>query len=269
MGKGPGTLMARFCPLFSGSSGNCTYIGTPEGGILIDAGVSAKRIETACWDRGIGMDSIRGIFVTHEHSDHTAGLRVLQKRFGIPSASPGTRAGLIGGGALPEDADCRAMEEAVELAGMMVRSFRTPHDSRESTGYRVSTGDGRTLAVATDMGHMTEEVRTALWGCDLVMIESKPRYPYAGKRAVSLCPQAADPSIDRPPVQRRLFFGAARADPPGATRLFLAHLSKDNNSPELAYLTAQSALTEAGMREDMDFVLRVAPRTDLEPVMVF
>ena len=55
----------------------------------------------------------------------------------------------------------------------------------------------------------------------------------------------------------------------GATRLFLAHLSKDNNSPELAYLTAQSALTEAGMREDMDFVLRVAPRTDLEPVMVF
>ena len=109
------------------------------------------------------MDSIRGIFVTHEHSDHTAGLRVLQKRFGILSCISRTRAGLIGGGALPEDADCRAMEEAVELAGMMVRSFRTPHDSRESTGYRVSTGDGRTLAVATDMGHMTEEVRTALW----------------------------------------------------------------------------------------------------------
>lgn len=56
--------MARFCPLFSGSSGNCTYIGTPEGGILIDAGVSAKRIETACWDRGIGMDSIRGDFLS-------------------------------------------------------------------------------------------------------------------------------------------------------------------------------------------------------------
>lgn len=103
----------------------------------------------------------------------------------------------------------------MELAGMMVRSFRTPHDSRESTGYRVSTGDGRTLAVATDMGHMTEEVRTALWGCDLVMIESNHDirmlengpYPYVLK--------AADPSIDRPPVQRRLFFGAARADPPG------------------------------------------------------
>ena len=262
--------MARFCPLFSGSSGNCTYIGTPEGGILIDAGVSAKRIETACWDRGIGMDSIRGIFVTHEHSDHTAGLRVLQKRFGIPVfASPGTRAGLIGGGALPEDADCRAMEEAVELAGMMVRSFRTPHDSRESTGYRVSTGDGRTLAVATAMGHMTEEVRTALWGCDLVMIESNHDirmlengpYPYVLKRRIlaSTGHLSNDACfLELPELIRR-----------GATRLFLAHLSTDNNSPELAYLTAQSALTEAGMREDMDFVLRVAPRTDLEPVMVF
>lgn len=80
----------------------------------------------------------------------------------------------------------------MELAGMMVRSFRTPHDSRESTGYRVSTGDGRTLAVATDMGHMTEEVRTALWGCDLVMIESNHDirmlengpYPYVLKRRI-------------------------------------------------------------------------------------
>ena len=157
----------------------------------------------------------------------------------------------------------------MELAGMMVRSFRTPHDSRESTGYRVSTGDGRTLAVATDMGHMTEEVRTALWGCDLVMIESNHDirmlengpYPYVLKRRIlastgHLSNDAC--SLELPELIRR-----------GATRLFLAHLSKDNNSPELAYLTAQSALTEAGMREDMDFVLRVAPRTDLEPVRVF
>ncbi len=262
--------MARFCPLFSGSSGNCTYVGTPEGGILIDAGVSAKRIETACWDRGIGMDSIRGIFVTHEHSDHTAGLRVLQKRFGIPIfASRGTRAGLIEGGVLPADADCRIMENAVELAGLQVMFFRTPHDSRESTGYRVSSSDGRTLAVATDMGHMTDEVRTALYGCDLVLIESNHDirmlengpYPYVLKRRIlastgHLSNDAC--SVELPELIRR-----------GTTRLFLAHLSKENNSPELAYITAQSALVEAGMRAEVDFVLRVAPRTDLEPMMVF
>ena len=169
--------MARFCPLFSGSSGNCTFIGTPEGGILVDAGVSAKRIETALWNRGVDMHSIRGIFVTHEHSDHTSGLRVLQKRYHIPIfASPGTREGLLEG-ALPEDADCRTMEEPVELAGMLVTAFHTPHDCRESTGFRVETPDGRTLAVATDMGHITPEIRAALTGCDLIQIESNHDIP--------------------------------------------------------------------------------------------
>ena len=129
-------------------------------------------------------------------------------------------------------------------------SFRTPHDSRESTGYRVSTSDGRSLAVATDMGHMTEEVRGALHGCDLVLIESNHDirmlengpYPYVLKRRIlaatgHLSNDAC--SCELPNLIRQ-----------GTTRLFLAHLSKDNNSPELAYITAQTALAEAGMTED-------------------
>ena len=67
--------MARYCPLFSGSSGNCTYIGTASGGVLVDAGVSAKRIETALRERDIDPVSIRAVLVTHEHHDHVAGLR--------------------------------------------------------------------------------------------------------------------------------------------------------------------------------------------------
>lgn len=74
--------MARYCPLFSGSSGNCTYIGTAEGGILVDAGVSAKRIETALRERDIEPHSIEAVFVTHEHIDHISGLRLLTKRYG-------------------------------------------------------------------------------------------------------------------------------------------------------------------------------------------
>lgn len=260
--------MARFCPLFSGSSGNCTFIGTPEGGILVDAGVSAKRIETALWNRGVDMRSIRAIFVTHEHSDHTVGLRVLQKRYGMPIyASAGTRDGLLEG-ALPETADCRVMEGPVELAGMLITAFHTPHDSRESTGFRVETPDGRTLAVATDMGHITEEVRTALTGCDLIQIESNHDvpmlevgpYPYYLKRRIlaatgHLSNEAC--ACELPELIRT-----------GTTRLFLAHLSKDNNTPELAYITARTALIEAGMEENVDFLLKVAPRTDTEPVMV-
>ena len=68
--------MAKFCPLFSSSSGNCIYIGTSDGGILIDAGVSAKRITSALDSIGVSPESIGAIFITHEHSDHVNGLRV-------------------------------------------------------------------------------------------------------------------------------------------------------------------------------------------------
>ena len=79
--------MARFCSLYSSSSGNCTYIGTPHGGILIDIGVSAKRAEAALRDIGVEPSSIEAIFVTHEHTDHISGLATLHKRFryGLPA----------------------------------------------------------------------------------------------------------------------------------------------------------------------------------------
>ena len=98
--------MARYCPLFSGSSGNCTYVGTADGGVLVDAGVSAKRIETALREREIDPASVRAVLVTHEHRDHVAGLRVLLKRFHYPVyASRGTwqslqRDGILGEGDL-------------------------------------------------------------------------------------------------------------------------------------------------------------------------
>ena len=83
--------MARFCPIFSSSSGNCVYIGNPGGGILIDAGVSAKRITTALDELNIDVSSIAAIFVTHEHSDHISGLRVFAGKYGIDVyASTGT-----------------------------------------------------------------------------------------------------------------------------------------------------------------------------------
>ena len=76
--------MARYCPLFSGSSGNSTYVGTADGGVLIDAGVSAKRIKNALETREIDPSSLRAILVTHEHTDHISGLRVLLKQLKIP-----------------------------------------------------------------------------------------------------------------------------------------------------------------------------------------
>ena len=166
--------MARYCPLFSGSSGNCCYIGSAAGGVLVDAGVSARRIETALREREIDPGSIRAICVTHEHSDHVAGLRVLTRRYGMPVfASRGTLEELLHAGILGErDAFAVIDEEGIEVADMEITAFPTPHDSAESLGFRIHTADDRRIAVATDMGYMTPVVRKALRGCDLVHIES-------------------------------------------------------------------------------------------------
>ena len=186
--------MARYCPLFSGSSGNCCYIGSAAGGVLVDAGVSARRIETALREREIDPGSIRAICVTHEHSDHVAGLRVLTRRYGMPVfASRGTLEELLHAGILGErDAFAVIDEEGIEVADMEITAFPTPHDSAESLGFRIHTADDRRIAVATDMGYMTPVVRKALLGCDLVHIESNHDirmlengpYPYFLKKRI-------------------------------------------------------------------------------------
>ena len=220
--------MARYCPLFSGSSGNCCYIGSAAGGVLVDAGVSARRIETALWEREIDPGSIRAICVTHEHSDHVAGLRVLTRRYGMPGfASRGT------------------LEELLH-AGLL--------------------GERDAFAV---MGYMTPVVRKALRGCDLVHIESNHDirmlengpYPYFLKKRILA-------------KTGHLSNEACAAELPqfaqeGTTRFVLAHLSAENNLPDLAYVTSQAALQEAGLRAGVDFLLQVAERVSTEKVTVF
>ncbi len=262
--------MARFCPLFSGSSGNCSYIGSAAGGILVDAGVSARRIENALKDRAIDPASIRAVLVTHEHSDHVAGLRVLVNRYKWPVyASAGTLEGLEEAAILPERVGRVIDSAGIEVAGMQVQAFSTPHDSRDSLGFRITTADDRRIAVATDMGILWDTVRQALAGCDLIQIESNHdvrmlengRYPYFLKTRI-----LADTG--------HLSNEACAAELPawvrqGTTRFFLAHLSQENNMPELAYVTAQAALQEAGMQEGRDYLLQVAERCCSRPVTVF
>ncbi len=263
--------MARFCPLFSGSSGNCTYIGTSSGGILVDVGVSAKRIECALREREIAPESIEAIFVTHEHSDHIAGLRVLVKRYGYKVvASAGTLDALYDAQVITDGNRAQVMpEEGVEAAGMRVTAFHTSHDSRESLGFRVHTGDERTLAVTTDTGCMTDTIRGALKGCDLVLLESNHDvkmlengpYPYYLKRRI-----LADTGHLSNECCAAELTALAQS---GTTRFYLGHLSKENNFPELAQRTSLTALNASGLQEGKDFTLCVAPRDATAPMCLF
>ena len=252
--------MARFCPLFSGSSGNCLYVGGGDGGLLVDAGVSARRIERALWAREIDPGSIRAVLVTHEHVDHITGLRVLCKRLRIPVyASVGTCEALRASNALEAETLCLPITEDQQIGEFTVVPFATSHDSRESYGYRITLPDDRAVGIATDLGVMTQTVRDHLRGCDLIHIESNHDvrmlengpYPYPLKRRIL---------SDRGHLSN---VACARELPSlvrdGTTRIFLGHLSRENNLPDLAYATAQAELNACGLKENIDYVLRVAP----------
>ena len=251
--------MASFTPLFSGSSGNSVYIGGSAGGILIDAGVSAKRLTAALREIGAAPERVGAVFVTHEHNDHIAGLRVFCERYHVPVfATEGTLRALRAQGVVTEKMQASAMPGGgVEACGILIRSFGLSHDSAEAAGYLCEDGGGETFAVATDTGYITDETRQALLGCDTVMLESNHEvtmlqngpYPYFLKRRIlsdrgHLSNAACADFL--PKLLRR-----------GTGRFYLAHLSRENNTPEVALSCAQAAFDAEGARAGVDYELTV------------
>lgn len=264
--------MMRYCSLFSGSSGNCTYVATSQGGLLVDAGVSAKRIEQALCQRQIEPQTVRAVLVTHEHTDHVLGLKTLCKRYGWPVlASVGTLDALAQDGrVLPEQRlYALAPDKRVTIGDMQITPFSTPHDSRESLGFRFDAEDGRSLAVATDMGYMTRDVLDTICGCQTVHIESNHDpvmlnngpYPYPVK--MRILGEGGHLSNDACAAVLPSLLEA------GATRFALAHLSAHNNTPQLALHTARDALSRAGAAVGRDCLLWVAEPTGTQPVLYF
>ncbi|MBE6759827.1 MAG: MBL fold metallo-hydrolase [Ruminococcaceae bacterium] len=262
--------MARFTPLFSGSKGNCIAVGGADSFVLIDAGVSAKRITDALRERGLDICRLTGIFITHEHSDHISGVRVLASKHKLPVFANGAtlkqlEAGghLAGTGGGIEIPDC-----GMEHYGTKITPFATCHDTVQSCGYVVETADGRKAAVATDTGCVTDSMHHALTGCHLVYIESNHdvgmvmsgRYePWLKQRVLS---PHGHLSNDACAVELQYLAAS------GSARFCLGHLSEENNRPELARSVAHKALTAMQLREGIDFTLDVAPPCGL-PLTLF
>ena len=262
--------MARFSSLSSSSSGNCAYVGSAEGGILIDAGVSAKQISMKLDCIGVNPVDIGAIFVTHEHSDHVRGLRVFASKFNIPVyATQGTVRALEASCIANGSFEIRSIApEGVEINGNFIKPFRTSHDSVESCGYLISTSDERKIAFATDTGIITDETRAAVKGCDLILAESNHdigmlrngNYPYMLKRRI-LSEKGHLSNIDCSNFVAELV-------QTGTTRIVLGHLSKENNIPELAFQTTKSALDCIGAVQFKDYILKVAGSDNIETVVL-
>ena len=218
----------------SGSSGNCALLSDRDTHVLIDAGISARRIRQSLADAGLELQELNGVLITHEHSDHISGLKTLLKCAELPIYAPHTVAARLCG-FLPEAVDYTRVipiGTPVRVGALSITAFHTPHDTDESVGYRV---EGRgTFALATDMGHVTDEVLEGLLGADAVLIESNHDmemlrdgpYPVCLKRRI-LSDRGHLSNADCAVLARRL----AEA---GTAKIILGHLSRENNRPELA-----------------------------------
>ena len=229
----------RVFSLYSGSTGNSFLISAPGGAILIDAGKSAKRLCQSLQALDVSPNDIRAVLLTHEHSDHISALPVFLKKHPIPVHLPV--------GCLyklekePAVLPCLHPHPSVyteEIGGMRITSFATPHDSNASVGYRIEIPLEEKIfriGYATDVGYVTPIIEEHLMGCDAVILESNhdPEmlrtgpYPYQLKTRIA-SRKGHLSNGDSALLASRLCAG-------GTKSLMLAHLSAENNTPELAF----------------------------------
>lgn len=256
--------MSKVCQLFSGSSGNSIYISCSQAKILVDAGVTAKRIETALAQIGEDAKSIDAIFITHEHTDHISGVRVLASRYGIPVFAPNAVLEKMWENGSINNKVTAFCADSTELCGVDITPFALSHDSVECVGYKFVMPDKRKISVCTDTGFVTPQAREMLMGSDLVFLESNHEitmvengsYPYVLKQRI-LSSKGHLSNVACAEFATELAKN-------GTTRFVLSHLSRENNHPLIARETTYSALVQNGFEENRDFRLYVSSQQNTE-----
>jgi phosphoribosyl 1,2-cyclic phosphodiesterase len=239
-------MKLNFCSLSSGSSGNCYYIGNEFHGILIDAGISATSIRKFLRNLSIPMETIMGIFITHNHIDHIRGLEALTRKNHIPAFTTPK----IWESILPQhkniSRDCIReipLQEKFNLANFDVEAFPVNHDAPETIGFRISA-EGKIITIVTDLGHICPTASSYIKDSNLLVIESNydeqmlenGRYPYFLKERI----RSDNGHLGN--HQTSSFLADIFSD--SINHICLAHLSKNNNTPEKALETLNNTFSE-------------------------
>ncbi|MBD5513028.1 MAG: MBL fold metallo-hydrolase [Lachnospiraceae bacterium] len=262
----------RLCSIASGSSGNCIYVGSDATHLLVDVGISGKKAEAGLNSLGLAGGDIDGILVTHEHSDHIAGLGVLCRKYEIPIfATKGTIQAILknGGKNAPEPSFFHEIEADSKLIikDLAVSPMRISHDAAEPVAYRIGYGAKR-VAVCTDLGVYNDYTVECLKGMDALLLEANHDvnmlqvgpYPYYLKqRILGNKGHLSNENAGR--LLSRILHDNLKA-------IVLGHLSKENNMPELAYESVRMEITLGDCPYTAeDFSISVAQRSEPSPVI--
>ena len=243
--------------LASGSKGNAVFVEMDGTRLLLDAGISATKIKKGLLGIGVEPSSLDGVLITHEHRDHVAGLPTLCKWYHLPIFTrSGTMEHMVCREKIPMEC-FHAIEGDFQVGRVTIVPFNLPHDAADPVGYRIEGSE--TCVVATDLGFVTSSVQAALEGADVMVLEAnhdpgmlrQGSYPWPLKRRIlsnrgHLANSDAAWALAR--LHRR------------PRQVFLAHLSEENNRPELAQETVQSILARQGVE------ISLAMASQYEPV---
>lgn len=258
-------MKIQFISLASGSSGNCYYLGTDTYGILIDAGIPAKKIKQSLKDVGIGFERIIAVFVTHDHADHIKSLGTLGERCNIPIyATRETHVGINRNYCTTQKlVSCmRYVEKDTPLLfrDFVITPFEVPHDATDTVGYFIQIF-GSSFCFVTDLGHITESASQYIDRANYLIVEANydeemlangPYPPYLKERI-------AGPNGHLCNTETANYLAEHLS--PLTSHVWLCHLSQENNHPELAYKTVEYTLRNVGIVAGKDFYLAALKRT--------
>ena len=257
----------RLCPIASGSSGNCTYIEAGDKRFLVDIGISGKKVIAGLTQLDIDPSTINGILITHEHSDHIKGVGIYCRKFNVPIyATQITWDKMMGEkmiGEIKEEMR-RVIEKEVYIneGDLNIMPYGIHHDAIDPVGY-IFEYKGKKITLTTDCGIIDEQILSKISGCDGILLEfnhdirmlEAGAYPfYLKKRILSNVGHLNNEDAAKALVE--IYH-------PGLKWAVLGHLSKDNNVPDLAFLTAQTALEEHNIKVGEDLEVYVAKRDEV------
>ena len=262
----------RLCSIASGSSGNCTYVGSDATHLLVDVGISGKRTESGLNSLGLTGRDVDGILIPHEHADHIAGLGVIARKYGIPIYATGGTIQAIQKmkqvGEIDSDLFCEIREdEKFIIKDLTVNPMRISHDAAQPVGFRISYGKKK-VGICTDLGVYTDYTAECLKGMDALLLEANHDvnmlqvgpYPYYLKQRI-LGDRGHLSNENSGKLLCRLLHD-------GLQEVVLGHLSKENNLPELAY---EAVRMEINMGDNPyhagDFRMSVAKRDEVSRII--